>query len=58
MDRSRPHASILTVSGQRCRSATELRVNMDLEIDSDCVLEWITRFEVGSSTRGDSTDDQ
>lgn len=48
-------ASILSVSinDERCRSAAELRVNMDLilEIDSDCVLEWITRFEVGSSTR-------
>jgi hypothetical protein len=55
-------ASILTVSTGNawCRSAAELRVNMDLimEIDSDCVLKWITRFEVGSSTRGDSTDDQ
>jgi hypothetical protein len=48
-------ASILTVSmaNDRCRSAAELSVTMDLilEIDPDCVFEWITRFEVGSSTR-------
>jgi hypothetical protein len=61
MDRSRPHASILTfLPATPGAVAAELRVNMDLimEIDSDCVLSGSRVSRWDRQRVGDSTDDQ